>query len=35
MDAATAAVKRCFNSWDYIEGRTAFLEKRKPAFTGK
>jgi hypothetical protein len=28
-------VKRCFDSKDYIEGRTAFMEKRKPAFTGR
>jgi enoyl-CoA hydratase/carnithine racemase len=28
-------VARCFASRDYIEGRTAFMEKRKPAFTGK
>src|SRR5262249_6756025 len=27
-------VKRCFESKDYIEGRRAFMEKRKPAFTG-
>ncbi len=27
-------VDRCFNSADYIEGRTAFMEKRKPVFTG-
>ena len=27
-------VKRCFDSQDYIEGRRAFMEKRKPAFTG-
>ena len=26
--------KRCFASKDYIEGRTAFMEKRKPVFTG-
>ena len=26
---------RCFASQDYIEGRTAFMEKRKPNFTGK
>jgi enoyl-CoA hydratase/carnithine racemase len=36
-DLAHAAelVERCFNSRDYVEGRTAFMEKRKPAFTGK
>jgi enoyl-CoA hydratase/carnithine racemase len=28
------AVERCFNSADYIEGRTAFMEKRKPKFVG-
>ena len=28
-------VARCFASQDYIEGRNAFMEKRKPAFTGK
>lgn len=28
-------VDRCFNSADYIEGRTAFMEKRKPVFTGR
>ena len=27
-------VKTCFASKDYIEGRTAFMEKRKPVFTG-
>lgn len=30
-----AMVKRCFDSKDYIEGRTAFMEKRTPVFTGK
>ena len=25
----------CFASQDYIEGRRAFMEKRRPAFTGK
>ena len=29
-----AMVKRCFDSKDYIEGRRAFMEKRKPVFTG-
>jgi enoyl-CoA hydratase len=35
-DLAKAAemVKRCFESNDYVEGRRAFMEKRKPAFTG-
>ncbi len=28
-------VQRCFDSQDYIEGRTAFMEKRKPKFQGK
>ena len=27
-------VKQCFDSKDYIEGRRAFMEKRKPVFTG-
>ncbi|MEM9392765.1 MAG: enoyl-CoA hydratase [Pseudomonadota bacterium] len=29
-----ARVKACFDSADYIEGRRAFLEKRKPQFVG-
>lgn len=29
-----ARVKACFDSKDYIEGRRAFLEKRKPDFVG-
>ena len=37
-----AAVDRCYPrgriisiaSQDFVEGRTAFMEKRKPAFTG-
>jgi enoyl-CoA hydratase len=30
-----ALVKACFASEDYREGRLAFLQKRKPVFTGK
>jgi enoyl-CoA hydratase len=30
-----AMVEACFASRDYVEGRTAFMAKRKPAFTGK
>ena len=29
------AIRRCFESEDYAEGRRAFMEKRKPVFTGK
>ena len=29
-----AVVNTCFRSKDYIEGRDAFMEKRKPVFTG-
>jgi enoyl-CoA hydratase len=32
---ADELVARCFASNDYIEGRNAFMEKRKPVFTGK
>ena len=28
-------VDRCFNSEDYVEGRSAFMAKRKPIFTGR
>ena len=33
--ACAAFVKACFESQDYVEGRRAFMEKRKPAFQGK
>jgi len=33
--ACAALVKQCFDSQDYIEGRRAFMEKRKPVFRGK
>jgi enoyl-CoA hydratase/carnithine racemase len=34
LDGCKAMVRACFASNDYIEGRKAFLEKRKPVFTG-
>lgn len=33
--ACDALLTQCFDSADYIEGRRAFMEKRKPAFNGK
>jgi enoyl-CoA hydratase len=32
---ALATIEQCARSHDFIEGRNAFLEKRKPVFTGK
>ena len=33
--AADKAVAACFTSQDYVEGRRAFMEKRKPVWLGK
>jgi len=35
LKRAADLAARCFASQDYVEGRNAFLEKRKPTFTGK
>lgn len=35
LAAGEAMVKQCFDSMDYREGRLAFLQKRKPVFTGR
>jgi enoyl-CoA hydratase/carnithine racemase len=35
LEMCDALVDRCFASEDYKEGRRAFMEKRKPKFTGR
>jgi enoyl-CoA hydratase/carnithine racemase len=35
MALCKEVVKRCFDSADYVEGRQAFMEKRKAKFTGR
>lgn len=35
IPAMAESVRKCFGSKDYVEGRTAFMEKRKPVFTGQ
>ncbi|WP_428000589.1 enoyl-CoA hydratase [Acidovorax sp.] len=35
LPLCTSLIQGCFQSADYTEGRTAFMEKRKPVFTGR
>jgi enoyl-CoA hydratase/carnithine racemase len=34
MARCRKVVEQCFASEDYVEGRTAFMQKRKPVFRG-
>lgn len=34
-DLCARLIRDCFESADYAEGRTAFMQKRKPVFTGR
>ena len=35
LDRAKQLVEECFRSEDYVEGRRAFLDKRRPRFQGR
>jgi enoyl-CoA hydratase/carnithine racemase len=35
MALCASLIRGCFESADYTEGRTAFMQKRKPIFTGR